>query len=110
MSLNEEKRMVAEFMGWEIRIGPNKSKYFYTDRDTALPWVDDWNPQSDTTATYSQWAEIWGKIKSIDMWLRYLGNIYKLMPDNDNRDYVFHTAPPSIRWKALCATIKGKGE
>jgi hypothetical protein len=99
--MEEEKKLVAEWMGWEIS---PLQKNVYFKRGIGYNF-DDWNPHQDRNC----WPEIWDKLASIDIYLeKYLDEMDLQFTNSkylhgDKWDY--HTASPEICWKALVKTL-----
>ena len=110
MSLEEDKKLIAEFMGWKFdyegRVSNPKQSSF---------WLCNWNPQTDRNA----WPEIWDKIASdLDVLYSYLDNLDYMMdwkalekkyPQLEGKHELWfgiHTAPPEVCFKALIKTLK----
>jgi len=114
MSLEEDKKLIAEFMGWTLIT----EDYFGSDRVEIVEkeiYMQGWNPQTDRNA----WPEIWDKIASdLDVLYLYLDNLDYMMdwkalekkyPQLEGKHEVWfgiHTAPPEVCFKALIKTIK----
>ena len=108
MTLLEEKKMVAEWMGWGgFSHGFNRDVGSMVIQDV---YWDDWNPQSDRNA----WPEIWGKLSNLE-WFVYkqtLVNEFRKIAEEVEGIVRFdlqecmHTASPETCWKALIKTIE----
>jgi hypothetical protein len=103
--LEQEKRLVAEFMGWEWIIVESTGlirHYAYIHKDGEKTGIQPkyWNPQTDRNA----WPEIWDKMDEETMTL-YLMELGRLLP---NRKWSFHIASPEVCWKALIEVLEGK--
>ena len=109
----EEKRKVAEWL--DGRIEGERVIWYRPDLLNDGPhyigqFLKDWNPDSDTKATFAEWAEIYERMDEgfQHMYMINLRNLlYKRLESNPEWRYDFklHTALPSIRWKALIQTI-----
>ena len=97
--LEQEKKLVAEFMGWESILDS-----FWEDG------VRQRDPQTDRNA----WPEIWDRLKDKEKMFEYfsnLGDILKVFQGwdaNDHEGIVVHTASPEVCFKALIKTLEGK--
>jgi len=106
MTLEDDKRMVAEWMGWTycpVSCG------FKRKNPAAHIYISDYNPQDPKQATYAQWAEIFGRMGIIERvtYLKFLRG-FKSFGNPFCENWFFHTTPPDIMWKALVTTIKDK--
>ncbi|MCP3682002.1 MAG: hypothetical protein GY861_04860 [bacterium] len=113
MTLLEEKKMVATWMGWDTSYGIpaaytlplfDYSTGFFTNECQPFEWVA-WNPKSDRNC----WDKIWN---NMDKHFRpvYITHLGKLLPEYEEDDYnepwFFHTALPEICWPALIKAIE----
>jgi len=120
MELNEEKKLVVEkLLGKEVflkshredRIFPNANKFDYC---TGMGFLATYNPQSDSQATFKDWAEIFEKMDDSQKirWVQEVSFIIRgIRSSNDGRfgismTFLLMSSKPSIRWKALIKTLK----
>lgn len=93
----EQKKAVAEWLGWKlIETGGFIEVYTGSERE----YLDElnWNPQSDSQATFAEWQEIYDRMSHEET-----AKYYK-SPHILGLDLI--TLKPSIRWKALIQMIK----
>ena len=107
MTLEEEKKLVADWMGWiHVSVSPGDN-FFYTSgniiKDRIL--VKEWNPQSER----KWWDEIWEKIDDKNLSYIYVDKIVELEYVTEisglPKWWHIHTAKPEICWKALIKAI-----
>ena len=84
MKLEDEKKLVAEWMGWNLK--------YIEDRF-------DWNPQSER----KWWDELFDKIWEQSLDGKYISELVKM---GNFRKWSIHTAKPEVCWKALIKTLE----
>ena len=109
MTLEEEKKLVAEWMGWRVNQYHSLGLQHFvrvTNSPESAVYIDAWNPQSYRNC----WDEIWENMDENTMSL-YLSNIkckghLVIAPEII---WFFHTASPETCWKALIETLTKNG-
>ncbi len=100
MTLLEEKKMVATWMGWEYDKHADAYLRFNHPRLVCLEF---WNPQSERKF----WDEIWGQMDE-DETQKYCFMLDRHLKDDGepySRVWGFLTAKPAICWQALIQTL-----
>jgi len=110
MKIEDEKKLVAEFMGWEFG-GNSYEGYKLTPQTYPEMALKRWSPQSPDCPD-SVWQDIWGKMDE-DMWVTYINKLkyltgYFEADYREAKDRAISTAPNEIKWKALITTLEGK--
>jgi len=103
MNLEDEKKLVAEWMGWKCE---NK----YNDDWIVCPnhvfRLYEWTPESER----KWWDEIWERLSVYDLDYVYTDNVQKFAHAQETRGlatkWYIHTAKPEVCWKALLKTLK----
>jgi len=112
MTLLEEKKLVADWMGWEFENG----LFSWLDKSgVKTRKVQDhkyWNPHRNRNC----WPDIWERMdrKTIIAYKYALGDSSYVEDKvgctlRDSVEWKFHTAPPEVCWKALVSVLT-KGE
>lgn len=105
MTLIDEKKLVAEWMGWEIKKHFTEGWLFRKKPDEMwhhliapkeAPAKYQWNPHRDRNC----WPQIWEKM-DYDTRFNYMNNL----PYEERNYWSLHTGPPDICWKALVKTL-----
>ena len=99
MKLEEEKKLVAKFMKYQI------IDRLHTKNEHGNYIADGrpWNPESNR----EWWDEIWEKMDD-EIWEIYSHYVSELHGESiiGNFDRYYHTAKPEICWKALIRTLE----
>jgi hypothetical protein len=107
MTLEEEKKMIAEWMGWEVhKLG------FYRSKNNYLSWQM-WNPQKEL----SSWSEFFEKLHGKG-WEDFTQMLIDIAPDaNDNRyntelhsKWMLISAPSEALWITLVGYVSRLNE
>ncbi len=112
MTLLEEKKMVARWMGWKLTKGfdERSEKSCWHVHDKFKNWlfvnIENWNPQSERQF----WDEIWDNMDE-DFIISYLNNLHALLEVALNgaehlEHFANHTAKPEICWQALIKALE----
>ena len=116
MTYEEEKNMVADWLGWEKLSDfppPDGPEWHgYQRQDETLIHKDLWNPKEGRNA----WPEIWSKLTLEEtgyMVVDYLQNLESILAlseehENTHAIFMFHTATPEQCWQALITTLLNK--
>tara|TARA_R100001244_G_scaffold67422_1_gene55190 strand:- start:676 stop:1053 length:378 start_codon:yes stop_codon:yes gene_type:complete len=122
--LEQEKKLVAEFMGWKIDSYVRDGVYHTdlitnrgsSDQGLRLP-IQEWSPQKDRNA----WPEIWDMM-NWRMIKEYDKNLVQMHYDNAHPTatggfgedtelalrWKSHRAKPEVCWQALIKTLEGE--
>ena len=110
MTLEEEKKLVAEWMGWRVNQYHSLGLQHFvrvTNNPESAVYIDAWNPQSYRNC----WDEIWENMND-DIKEVYLDNLTNILPVQINGIVSWleiHTAKPEKCWKALIETLTKNG-
>lgn len=106
MTLEEEKRMVAKWMGLDYVVRrPLHKSYdckFLQKNGIVVHIFDKWSPQSDRRC----WDEIWERIVEEELIDKYFHNLK--LNERYGDDWGVHTATPEQCWHALIKTLEEK--
>jgi len=106
MNLEDEKKRVAEWMGWEIRLDDEHLGAFSNMKQEFIDFYKNWKPQSER----KWWDEIWERLSVYDLDYVYTDNVQKFAHAQETRGlatkWYIHTAKPEVCWKALLKTLK----
>jgi len=107
--IDDEKRLVAKWMGWKITETDGTPFYFYRQSGVGKREAD-WNPHEDPRC----WPEIWERLypQKIGSFLKVLFPLLD-MPyghDEDDKYWACLTAPPEVCWKALIKALEEQNE
>ena len=109
MTLVEEKKLVADFMGWKhIPTEMKVTALRYQKKDRTSIYLDQWHINNNELATCKDWDEIWDEMDE-DFMEKYLHEVYRNLnlgiASITLHEKLFHTAKPDLCWKALLQTI-----
>ncbi len=110
MKLEEEKKLVAKWLGGEYVVAQSLfTDAYYEAKDGKLTWG--WNPEG----CRGPWDEIWEKLEDEGIEMDYHTNIASLCPEMNKPDFAvhivswfLHTAKPETCWKALLETLENE--
>ena len=112
MTLEQEKKLVAEFMGWEVGKKPPFPDTVliyrigcFPDTNVNVLEPEHWNPQTDRNA----WPEIWDKMGR-DFKIEYLDylRLFLLVDKTHLTLFDYLTASPEVCWQALIKVLEAK--
>lgn len=110
-TLEAEKKLVAEWMGWGCTLGTEDKSW---DAKGIVILSEEWNPQSER----KWWDEIWGKmnwveveatVKTLILWAnenRHHPTVPEVKYDETTICWKMLTTKPSVCWKALIKTLE----